>query len=65
MTRKQIDAARERRLWFTQVFVPTASMAVAALSIPEVRDTVAAKCAQVKTEIEYKTENLKKKFQKH
>lgn len=65
MTRKQIDAARERRLWFTQIMVPTASMAVTVLSIPEVRYAVAAKCAQVKTEIEYETENLKKKFQKH
>lgn len=64
MTRKQIDASRERRLWVTQVIVPAASVAVAALGIPEVRETVAAKCAQVKAELEYKTENLKQKLHK-
>lgn len=64
MTRKQIDAARERRLWVTQIVVPMASAAVVALSIPEVRETVAAKCSQVKAEIQYKTENLKQKFTK-
>ena len=64
MTRKQIEAARERRLWLTQIVVPVTSTAVAALSIPEVRQTIAAKCSQVKAEIQYKTENLKQKFTK-
>lgn len=64
MTRKQIEAARERRLWLTQIVVPVTSTAVAALSIPEVRQTIAAKALRVKAEAQYQTENLKRKFHK-
>lgn len=54
MTRKQIEAARERRLWLTQIVVPVTSTAVAALSIPEVRQTIAAKALRVKAEAQEK-----------
>lgn len=54
MTRKQIEAARERRLWLTQIVVPVTSTAVAALSIPEVRQTIAAKALHVKAEAQEK-----------
>lgn len=52
MTRKQIEAARERRLWLTQIVVPVASTAVA------------AKALRVKAEAQYQTENLERKFHK-
>lgn len=64
MTRKQIEAARERRLWLTQIVVPVTSTAVAALSIPEVRQTIAAGVLRVKAKAQYRTENLKRKFHK-
>lgn len=38
MTRKQIDAARETRLWLGQVIVPAVTAVVLLASKPEVRD---------------------------
>ena len=58
MTRRQIDASRERRLWISQVLMPAATMAVGLLSIPVVRETVKAKA----TEIRIKAEDQIKKF---
>lgn len=47
-TRRQIEASRERRLWFTQVIMPTITMALAALAIPEVRYAVKDKYDKAK-----------------
>ena len=38
MTHKQIEAAREARLWISQIIVPAAGVVVAALTIPEIRE---------------------------
>lgn len=56
MTYKQIEASREARLWIGQVVVPAASMVVATLSIPEVRQMVATKANSIKESILRKTE---------
>ena len=52
MTYKQIEAAREVRLWIGQIIVPAVTLAVTTLAIPEVRQAVAAKADQVKNKIE-------------
>ena len=54
MTYKQIEAAREVRLWIGQIIVPAATLAVTTLAIPEVREAVAAKAKKVKNNIERK-----------
>lgn len=54
MTRKQIDQAREMRLWLGQVVVPAVTLAVGVLSIPEVRQAAAAKARLVKQNVEEK-----------
>lgn len=54
MTRKQIDQAREVRLWIGQVIVPAVTAATIAMSIPEVRNAVKAKAENVKWNIERK-----------
>lgn len=54
MTYKQIEAAREVRLWIGQIIVPAATLAVTTLAIPEVREAVAVKAKQVKNKIERK-----------
>lgn len=64
MTYKQIEASRNARLWIVQVAIPVMSMAVTTLSIPEVRQTVAAKAKLVKYSTEYKIENIKNKLKK-
>ena len=58
MTQKQIEAAREVRLWIGQIIVPAATVAVTAMTIPEVRQAVAAKAREIKENIDKK---LKKK----
>lgn len=54
MTRKQIDAAREARLWIGQIIVPAMTLAVSTLAIPEVRQAVALKAESVKQSIKRK-----------
>ena len=54
MTYKNIEAAREVRLWIGQIIVPAATIAVTTLAIPEVRQAVAAKAKSVKSNIEKK-----------
>ena len=54
MTYKQIEAAREVRLWIGQIIVPAATLAVTTLTIPEVREAVAVKAKQVTNKIENK-----------
>ena len=48
MTYKQIEAAREIRLWIGQIVIPVCTLAATALTIPEVRQTVAEKFKSVK-----------------
>ena len=54
MTYKQIEAAREVRLWIGQIIVPAATVAVTAMTIPEVRQMIAAKADSVKYKIKPK-----------
>ena len=54
MTYKQIEAAREARLWIGQIIVPAATVAVSTLVIPEVRQAVAEKAKQIKESIHKK-----------
>ena len=50
MTYKQIEAAREARLWIGQIIVPAAII----LSIPEVRQAVKAKAEDITTKLKKK-----------
>lgn len=52
MTRRQIDASRERRLWLSQIVIPTLTLVVTSMSIPEVREWVKAKATEAKQKIE-------------
>jgi len=54
MTYKQIEASREVRLWLGQIIIPAASVAVAILSIPEVREAIGTKVTNVKESIQNK-----------
>ena len=54
MKYKHIEAARELRLWIGQIIVPAATVAITAMTIPEVRQTIAAKANSVKQNIESK-----------
>lgn len=54
MTWKQIEASREIRLWVGQILIPAATLAATTLTIPEVREAVAAKAKSVKMSIESK-----------
>lgn len=54
MTYKQIEQAREIRLWIGQIVVPAITVATTMLTIPEVRQAVAAKASNVKESIEQK-----------
>ena len=55
MTYKQIETSREVRLWIVQIIVPTASVVVAMLTIPEVRQMVVSKAVSVKESIQNRT----------
>ena len=52
MTRRQIDSSRERRLWLGQVIIPTLTLIITAVSIPEVRETTKVKAKEIKRKIE-------------
>lgn len=54
MTYKQIEGAREVRLWISQIIVPAATVAVTAMTISEVRYTIAAKANEVRSKIEHR-----------
>lgn len=55
MTKRQrIDASREARLWISQIVIPTATVVVTALSIPEVREKTSTKFKEVKTKLSNK-----------
>ena len=59
MTYKQIEAAREARLWLGQIIVPAATAVVALMTVPEVRETVAIKAKSVKESIQTKFKKTK------
>lgn len=59
MTRRQIDASRERRLWISQVLMPAITMAAGLMAIPEVRETVKAKATEAKIVIEDRIKKFK------
>lgn len=61
MTRKQIDASRERRLWISQIIVPTITTVGALLTVPEVREGVRNTCTNLKNNVKEKLNKLKKK----
>lgn len=65
MKRKNVEAAREVRLWIGQIIVPGVTVLASALAIPEVRQAVAAKATELKLSIDQKVENLKKKNPSH
>ena len=54
MTYKQIEGAREIRLWIGQIIVPAATVAVTSMTIPEVRQAIATKANSIKQNIESK-----------
>lgn len=54
MTYKQIEGAREVRLWITQVIVPAAMTVGGLMLIPEVREPVIAKVSEIKTKVKTK-----------
>lgn len=49
MTWKQIEQAREARLWVTQIIVPTAMTVVMVASIPEAREFFADTAKKIKS----------------
>lgn len=57
MKRKNIEAAREVRLWIGQIVVPALTVVGSAMAIPEVRQAVSIKAKEMKERIE---KNLKK-----
>lgn len=60
MTYKQIEAAREVRLWIGQIIVPACVTAATLLTIPEVREAAAMKATQVKWKIQSKMKKEEK-----
>lgn len=54
MTYKQIEQAREIRLWITQIIVPTTVVVSTLASIPEVRFAAKRKFEDVKESIKKK-----------
>lgn len=54
MKRKNIEAAREVRLWIGQIVVPALTVVGSAMAIPEVRQAVSVKAKEMKERIEKK-----------
>ena len=54
MKYKHIEAARDLRLWIGQIIVPAATVAITTMTIPEVRQAIAAKANSIKQNIESK-----------
>lgn len=61
MTYKQIETSREIRLWIGQIIIPAASVALAILSIPEVRYSIGRKVTSIKESIQYKKYKIRRK----
>lgn len=49
MTRKQIEASREGRLWLGQIIIPTCTLVVTVLANRDLRNAIANKAESVKT----------------
>ena len=47
-TRQRIEASREIRLWVGQILVPVTTLAVTAMTVPEVRAGVIQKAKKTK-----------------
>ena len=62
MTHKQIEQSREARLWLGQIIIPTATLVVSTLAIPEVRDAVVTIAKDVKESIE--RQRIKRRLKK-
>lgn len=60
MTYKQIEASREARLWIGQIIIPTVTLAMTTLAIPEVRQAIRMKAQEVKYDIEQKLNKKKR-----
>lgn len=60
MTYKQIEAARELRLWLGQIVIPAATVVVVAMSNPEVKRTVVETKDNIKRRInnKFKKDNV-------
>lgn len=54
MSRRQIEASREARLWITQVLLPVVGIT---MLIPEARNAVVAKVKEVKDKITSKIQH--------
>lgn len=59
MKYKHIEAAREARLWIGQIVVPAVTLTAGALSIPEVRQAIAARAKLTKQNIDKKLKKQK------
>ena len=59
MKHKNIETAREVRLWIGQIIVPAVTLAASTMVIPEVRQAVAAKARLVKKNIDEKINKKK------
>ena len=51
MTYRQIETSRERRLWLTQVAIPVVTLALTAMSIPEVKNKAVEKFNDVRDKL--------------
>lgn len=60
MTYKQIEQARETRLWIGQIIVPGIMLLGTTLAIPEVRQAIAMKAEVVKQNLKEKLKRKKK-----
>lgn len=58
MTYKQIETAREIRLWIGQIVVPAFMFGATLLTVPEVRSAVAAKAESMKDSIQNKKSKI-------
>ena len=61
MTRKQIDASREMRLWISQVVVPVVGATAIAMTNPDIKNYVSEKIEKTKQKVNSQFSKLKKK----
>ena len=54
MTYKQIEAARETRLWIGQIIVPIVTTVGAMMLVPEVRENTVAMATKLKDRVKTK-----------
>ena len=62
MTYKQIEAARERRLWLCQVIIPAITGTIWLRSNPQTRTWMDEKFSKLKTYVKEKFNYFKKKL---